>query len=96
MGSAGYRALVSRALMLAADEVKWLSRVRVGSTGTLEGLEEVTGQLPTGETARGRVTQLARLLELLVSFIGPALTVRLLQDLYPRLNESDFNFAKEG
>jgi hypothetical protein len=96
MGTAGYRAVVSRALTLATDEVKWLHHVRVALDGTIEGLEDVAAQLPPGHAARGRLTLLAHLLELLVSFIGEGLTFRLLQELYPHLSENDFEAAKEG
>lgn len=96
MGPAGYRALVSRALTLATEEVKWLHHVRVGPDGSLEGLEEVAAQLPPAEAAKGKETQLARLLELLVAFIGEGLTTSLVRDLYPNLSDDDFNFAKKG
>jgi hypothetical protein len=96
MGTAGYRALVSRALVLAAEEVKWLNHVRVNNDGALEGMEEVAARLSPDEAAKGRVSQLAHLLELLVSFIGEALTVSLVREVYPKLSDNDFNFAREG
>ena len=96
MGTAGYRALVSRALTLASAEVKWLGEVRVEPDGSLQGLEELAARFPAGAVTQGIVTQLAHLLELLVSFIGEGLTMRLVVELYPDLSEDDFNFAKKG
>jgi hypothetical protein len=96
MGAAGYRAVVSRAMTLASAELKWLGEVRVDPDGSLQGLEELAAKFPAGAVAQGRVTQLAHLLELLVSFIGEGLTTRLVRELYPKLSDDDFNFATKG
>ena len=45
MGSAGFRALLSRSLALANAEVPWLRAVHVKSGGSLEGLDEVEAQV---------------------------------------------------
>src|ERR1700730_3458577 len=76
MGIGGFRALLSRALVLANGEVPWLHAMRVNADGELEGLEAIQG-LGAAEFLEGRVVLLAHILELLVAFIGPELTSRL-------------------
>ena len=80
-GPAGFSSLLTRALTLAQREAPALSGVRVTSTGTLEGL--------SGEAAQASTTLIAHLLELLTTFIGESLTLRLLHDIWPELPTSD-------
>lgn len=80
-GVAGFRSLLSRALALAGDEVRWLKAVHVKADGSLEGLDEA--QLSDAEIAAGEAVLVARLIGLLVTFIGEALTVHLVQEAWP-------------
>ena len=80
-GVAGFRALLSRALALAGDEVLWLKTVRVNADGSLARSDE--GQLSAAEIAEGEAVLLAQLVGLLVTFIGESLTLRLLQEALP-------------
>jgi hypothetical protein len=93
MGNGGFRALLSRALVLANAEVPWLRAVRVKADGSLEGLDELQAQVAPEEVAEGRMVLLAQLLGLLVTFIGERLTLRLMQDVWPKFptNHLDFN-----
>jgi hypothetical protein len=93
MGNGGFRALLSRALALANTEVSWLSAVHVKADGSLEGLEELHGQIDPAEFFEGIVVLLAQLLGLLVAFIGENLTVRLVREVWPKvsLNDLDLN-----
>ena len=91
-GVAGFRSLLSRALALANDEVRWLKAVHVTADGSLEGLGEIEGQLSQAEIAQGELLLTAHLLGLLVTFIGPALTVRLVQEAWPELPSGDLEF----
>jgi hypothetical protein len=84
MGNGGFRALLARALALANEEVHWLRAVHVKADGTLEGLEELHAQLDPAEFLEGDVVLLAQLLGLLVAFIGPNLTSRLVGEIWPR------------
>lgn len=95
MGNGGFRALLSRALVLARAEVSWLSAVRVNSDGALEGLETIHSQLDPGAFLEGRVVLLAQLLGLLATFIGPSLTARLVAEIWPQSSPSDWDFGKE-
>jgi hypothetical protein len=80
-GVAGFRSLLSRALALASDEIQWLKAVHVRADGSLEGLDGM--QLSRSEIAEGEVALVARLIGLLVVFIGESLTTRLLQEIWP-------------
>ena len=91
MGEGGVRALLSRALVLATTEVSWLRAVQVNAEGDLEGFEALGWQLDQSEFVLGRAVLLAQLLGLLVAFIGPSLTSRLLGEIWPQIpfNERD-------
>ena len=91
MGNGGFRALLSRALALANAEVPWLRAVHVKADGTLEGLEELHAQLDPAEFLEGRVVLLAQLLGLLVAFIGPSLTSRLVGEIWPQISLKDLD-----
>jgi hypothetical protein len=85
VGVAGFRALLSRALATASDEVRWLNAIHVTADGTLEGVSEVEGRLSQAEIAQGEVLLIAHLIGLLVLFIGEVLTLRLVQEVWPEL-----------
>ena len=93
MGDAGFRALLSRALALAGEQVRWLRAVHVKADGSLEGLEQLQAQLDSGEFIEGTVVLLAQLLGLLVTFIGEDLTLRLVQDVCPKVPLDDLDFG---
>jgi hypothetical protein len=92
MGTAGFRALLSRALALANEEVTWLRGVHVKADGSLEGLEELHAQLDPGEFSEGRRVLTAQLLGLLVAFIGENLTLRLVREVWLKVPVNDLNF----
>ena len=89
-GKAGFSALLSRALALAAEEAPALRAVRVQADGTLA----VDGE--AGVPDEGGVILLARLLGLLETFIGESLTLRKLREVWPRLSFSNLYFGKEN
>ena len=96
MGHGGFRALLSRALVLATAEVSWLRAVHVEADGALQGLEAPHAQLDPAEFLEGKVVLLAQLLGLLVSFIGASLTLRLVSQVWPQLSLSDRDFGTGG
>jgi hypothetical protein len=89
MGNGGFRALLARALALASAEVFWLREVQVKADGTLDGLAIRHASLEPAEFREGREVLLAHLLGLLVAFIGPALTSRLMGEIWPQLAADD-------
>jgi hypothetical protein len=96
MGKAGYRALLARALKLASAEVSWLRAVEVNAHGVFEGFEPLRVRLTPAEFHEGRVVLLAQLLGLLVAFIGPALTSRLMVETWPQLAADNPDFGDGG
>jgi hypothetical protein len=93
MGHGGFRALLSRALVLARVEVSWLRAVQVNTDGILEGLATPHARLTPAEFREGRVVLLAQLLGLLVAFIGPGLTSRLVGEIWPQLAADKLDFG---
>ena len=93
MGNGGFRALLVRALVLARTEVSWLRAVQVNADGTLEGLAIPHARLKPAEFREGRVVLLAQLLGLLVAFIGPSLTLRLVCEIWPQLAVDNVDFG---
>jgi hypothetical protein len=93
MGNGGFRALLVRALVLAGAEVSWLRAVQVNADGTLEGLATPHARLKPAEFREGRVVLLAQLLGLLVAFIGPSLTLRLVCEIWPQLAADNVDFG---
>jgi hypothetical protein len=82
-GVAGFRSLASRALTLAKAEAPSLSAMQVTADGSLQVPSEAESEgdkLTAGESG---VILLAQLIGLLHAFIGEALTLRLLQDVWP-------------
>src|SRR5450631_1936120 len=91
MGNGGFRALLARAL--ASAEVSWLRKVIVNADGALEGLETPYAQLKPAEFRDGQVVLLAQLLRLLVAFIGPVMTLRLMGEIWPQLAADNVDFG---
>jgi len=87
LGVGGFRSLLSRALALAGAEVPWLRALHIKADGSLEGLDELEAKLDSRAVAEGEVVLAAQLLGLLVTFIGAALTQRLLQDIWPTMDD---------
>jgi hypothetical protein len=80
-GASGFRALLSRALTLAKARSPCLSRARIKADGSLDGLNEVHDD----KTAEADAILIAQLIDLLVTFIGGNLTMRLVRDVWPDL-----------
>ena len=83
-GVDGFRSLLSRALTLAKAEVHSLSMVQVRADGSVEGFDGIEGsQEEAGAATQAGIVLVANLLELLVTFIGAPLTLRLVRDKWP-------------
>lgn len=85
MGTGGFRALLRRALVLAQAEVRWLETVQVKTDGSLEGLREVEAKLSPDDIREGEVILVAHFVELLVTFIGEALMLNLVGNVWPEV-----------
>lgn len=95
VGNGGVRALLARALVLAATEVAWLGAVQVDADGDLEGLEALGADVDPPIYLEGHVVLIAQLLGLLVAFIGPGLTSRLIGEIWPRVPLKHRDFGEE-
>ena len=85
-GVTGFRALLSRALVLAKEEAPALDGVQVALDGSLEFPDGKSAAGPERDGEAGTLI-VARLLGLLVIFIGEALTLRLVEEMWPELRE---------
>ncbi len=87
VGAEGYRALVTRALQLAASEFPQLNAVRpaMSPPGRLVGLHNRTRRAATADVQRALTATLAALFWLLEQFIGKDLTCTVLSEVWPWL-----------
>ncbi len=83
-GVVGFRSVLARALVLARAEVPWLGELQLGADGSLELSAELETRVGPEEAARGGFVLITSLLGLLVTFIGEALMLRLVQDVWPK------------
>ena len=88
IGVAGSQALLARALSLAKRETEALATVSITDNGALEGL--------TSKAAEASSVLIAHLIGLLVTFLGEALTLRLLHDVWPDRTASDMYFGERN
>jgi len=97
MGNGGMRALLLRALVLASAEMPWLRAVHVDASASLVGLEAPQEKLPPKEFFEGKVVLLAQVFSLMETFIGEAMTLRLVQEAWPEVpvHRSDFGKGEE-
>ncbi|MEA3194216.1 MAG: hypothetical protein QOD26_2549 [Betaproteobacteria bacterium] len=92
MGMGGFRGLLSRAIALGGEELRWLRAVHVNANGSLTGFEEYASLGP-GQFAEGKVVLLAQVLGMLIALVGVRLTLRLVLDIWPKLSLGDLNLG---
>ncbi len=90
MGFDGFRSLLSRALVLACAQLPVLCTLQIKANGSLGGLDELEAKLEARAIVEGEVVLVGQLLGLLVIFIGPGLTLRLLHEIWPEWKIEDF------
>lgn len=92
LGVDGFRSLLTRAQSLAGAELPWLLNLKIqkGGCWDLDGLE---AKLGADAIAEGEVFLVGQFLGLLVIFIGPALTLQLVHEIWPKWEVS--SLAKE-
>ncbi len=86
VGISGFRALLTRALALGGEEAPVLLELHIKADGSLEYLDAGVDPRTASE---GEVVLLAHMAGLLVTFIGPALTVQMLRDIWPDIDDAD-------
>jgi hypothetical protein len=77
VGSAGVKALLGRSLTLAKRDAPALTDVEVMDDGSFQALN--------GDAAAASGMIIAHLIQLLITFIGEDLTLRILYDVWPDL-----------
>ena len=90
LGGDGFRAMLSRAQAMAGKEVPWLLALTLKADGSLDGLDELEGKFKARVVAEGEVVLVAQLFGLMVTFIGPKLTQRFLNEIWPELDDLKF------
>ncbi len=82
-GVDGFRSLLSRALTLAKAELPSLNMVQVRADGSLEGFDSIEQSQEAGAAGHAGTVLVSHLLELLMTFVGEPLTLRLVRDKWP-------------
>jgi hypothetical protein len=85
MGRVGFYALLSRACKMAGAEYPWLLKLKIKEDGSFDGLHELESKVKTGQIFEGKIALIAHLFGLLLAFIGEKLTLRLVQEIWPKL-----------
>ena len=95
-GVDGFRSLLSRALTLAKAEAPSLNMLHVRTDGSIEGFDGIEQSQEAGGAAiQAGIVLVAHLLELLVTFIGKPLTLRLVRDAWPDASMDKANLIGE-
>jgi len=81
-GAEGFASLLRRTMALARAEVPSLNRITVTPDCSMDGLEALAAN-DTDGGAEAALAITAHLLELLVTFIGRPLTLRLVREAWP-------------
>jgi hypothetical protein len=84
LGIDSFRSLLSRAQALAGAEVPWLINLEIKTDGSWQELSGLQVKLDADAIAEGEVFLVGQLLGLLVIFIGPALTLQVVHDIWPK------------
>ena len=82
-GAIGFRSLLRRALSLARAQEPWLVALQVNDAGVVIFPADFEPALDTKAAARAGEALVGQLLQLLETFIGEALTLRLLHEVWP-------------
>jgi hypothetical protein len=93
IGIGGFDALLSRSLALAGAEVPTLRTLQPRADYSFEDFKKLEVKLDSLTIEEGQGVVVAQLLGLLMTFIGGALTLQLLQSIWPKLDE--LNFKKD-
>ncbi len=93
VGNTGVRSLFLRALAQAEAEVPGLHAIRVNGDGSLAGARKLEAPADPEELTKGGVVLVAQLLGLLVAFIGDKLVLRIVCDVWPRLELENLNLS---
>jgi hypothetical protein len=94
-GVAGFTSLLSRARVLALAEAPILAGVLIKPDGSLEYSAAMEAQLETSDAAKAGTALVGHLFGLLSTFIGETLTLRLVQEVWPKVTVEDPKLGKK-
>jgi hypothetical protein len=86
VGADGFASLMRRSLALARTEVPSLQNVNINPDGALGGLEELANRA-SHEGSDAAIAIARHLLTLLSTFVGEPMTLRLVREAWPSLDE---------
>ncbi len=89
IGNVGCNALINRARALGGKDVRWLAAMSPNMQSSLVEFYEVGERLEADEFSEGCAILLSHLLDLLATFIGQDITLRLAQAVWPELSLDD-------
>ena len=78
-----------RALTLTKNQIPRLAHAKVGPDGCLGNLGEIEPRMSAAEAAEGEVVLIGNMVDLLCTFLGEALALRLIQDVWPDASFGD-------
>ena len=87
------QALIYRALTLTKAEMPRLADVTVGKDGSINNLAEIEPRLSADEAAEGEAVLIGTIVDLLRTFLGETLALRLIQNVWP---DASFNDRDDG
>jgi hypothetical protein len=95
-GAAGFRSLLTRALVLAQSDVPWLVQMTVLPDGRLSRRND-DGKESEAEQVRGEMSLVSHLIGLLYVFVGESLTLQLVKQACPTvcIDDACFEIASE-
>jgi hypothetical protein len=93
-GAGGFHSLLSRARSLAEARSPWLRNVEIKSDGALSYSPQAQAELDSAAAAKAGAELVTQLLELLETFIGSALTRRVVFDVWPTAADNKRNIRK--
>jgi hypothetical protein len=90
VGVDGFQALAARALKLATSEAPSLGAMQITAEGCLRGIDKLAPQTDPDKNldCEAGVIFIAHLFGLFLTFLGPATTRRLVQDVFPYLESA--------
>ena len=86
IGVVGFETLLRRAIARAAAEFPFLHEVTLTAEGRVEGLDRLAAK---EEGVEATIAIIAHFLDLMVTFIGEALTIRLVANAWPDASLAD-------
>jgi hypothetical protein len=91
IGAGGFRALLARALHLAAKEFPWLDAIRVEERPAcdLKGVREAVRGQEASSVNEAFALALANIIWLLVTFIGQDIAFGLIQEVWPEAETAE-------